>query len=75
MARIENTRMTVSLDAESKRIIKNLTKAIDNLSRVQRHVGRVEPGSPEDSRTKRLVEPAENRDEDDYLVEEYTSLG
>lgn len=66
MARIENTRMTVSLDADAKRVLKNLTKAIDNLARIQRHAGRVEPGSPEDSRTKRLVEPADLTEEGEF---------
>lgn len=52
MAKMENTKMTVSLDNDSKRIIRNLTKAIDRLSRSQR------PYEVEDT-TKRLAEPAE----------------
>lgn len=33
MAKIEKTQMTVSLDNDSKRIIRDLTKAIDRLTR------------------------------------------
>lgn len=35
MARIENTKMTVSLDNDSKRLIRTLTKAIDRLAKTQ----------------------------------------
>lgn len=52
MAKIENTKMTVSLDNDSKRIIRNLTKAIDRLSRNMRPF-EVKPGD-----TRRLTEPA-----------------
>lgn len=53
MAKSENTKMTVSLDVESKRIIRNLTKAIDRLSR------NMTPFKVEDGVT-RLMEPAED---------------
>lgn len=53
MAKTENTKMTVGLDNDSKRILRNLTKAVDRLarSRWDETEGR--------SGVKRLEEPAE----------------
>lgn len=50
MARIENTKMTVSLDNDSKRLIRTLTKAIDRLAKTQEPTRGYE-------RIKRLSEP------------------
>lgn len=55
MAKGEISKMTVSLDNDSKRIIRNLTKAIDRLTR------NVIPFKVEDGVT-RLMEPAEDLD-------------
>lgn len=32
MAKTENTKMTVTLDADSKRVLRNLTKAVNKLA-------------------------------------------
>lgn len=55
MAKMENTKMTVSLDNDSKRVIRSLIKSIDRLSRnlVPHQV--VDPEN-----VKRLTEPAED---------------
>lgn len=53
MAKIESTKMTVSLDSDSKRLLRNLTKAIDRLSRKQ------DSGVGYEG-IKRLTEPAED---------------
>lgn len=51
MAKMSDTKMTVSLDNDSKRILRNLTKAVDRLTRNLR------PFKVEDGVT-RLKEPA-----------------
>lgn len=54
MAKTENTKMTVSLDNDSKRILRNLTRAIDRLaSRKWDETGGA-------SGVKRLSEPADD---------------
>ena len=52
MAKIENTKMTVSLDNDSKRLIRNLAKAIDRLA------SRKWDETDGSSGVKRLTEPA-----------------
>lgn len=52
MAKLESAKMAVSLDNDSKRIIRNLTKAIDRLSRNMR------PYEVKDG-ARRLSEPHE----------------
>lgn len=52
MARIDNGRMQVELNPQDRRIIRDLTKAIDRLSRNLRPT--------EDQARKRLSEPAKD---------------
>ena len=63
MAKIENTKMTVSLDTESKRIIRNLTRAIDQHNTIYRDDVRLKYRDHEsglDGQPVRLAEPAED---------------
>lgn len=53
MAKFEQSKMTVSLDSESKRVLRNLTRAIDRLARGNR--SEISTGS-----VKRLSEPADD---------------
>lgn len=54
MAKIENSKIRVSLDNDSKRILRNLTRAIDRLSRSRWDETNGRAG------VKRLEEPAED---------------
>lgn len=53
MAKVENTKMLVSLDNDSKRLLRNLTRAIDRLARSKWDETDGASG------VKRLSEPAE----------------
>lgn len=60
MARIENSKIQVSLDNDSKRLLRNLTKAVDRLARSRWD----ESGGR--SGVKRLVEPALSDDNENH---------
>lgn len=53
MAKFEKTQTVVTLDSETKRILKNLTKAVDRLARVKNYT------LDATSSVKRLSEPVE----------------
>lgn len=59
MAKIESTKMTVSLDNDSKRILRNLTKAVDRLAR------NMMPFKVKDGVT-RLMEPADLTEDGEF---------
>lgn len=54
MAKNEITKMTVSLDPEAKRLLRNLTKSLDRLARAKSQSLENPPGA------KRLKEPVED---------------
>lgn len=67
MAKTGNTKMTLSLDPETKRLLRNLTKAVDRLARSKWEETKGASG------VKRLSEPGEDQTLQD-LQDRYTEV-